>query len=138
MPDTDSSSEESHRENNARRVNDLVMPDTDSDISGDDTHNAPSWPIAPIESQEGLAMPDTDSDYSEVGKTVTRAIIGQCLVDPRLVMPNIDSLSDSSALSESSAASEKHLKTSVQPNLQFCDIDNMSGSELSLLNINSI
>ena len=129
MLDTDSSSEDSHSEDNPRRVNNLVMPNTNLEFSADDTPNQPS---SPNETRCSLAMPETDSDYSEAGETETRAMPAEILVDPRLVMPNFDSLSNSSASSDSSAVSDKHLKVLVEPNLQFRDIDNMSGSESSL------
>ncbi len=127
MPETDSSSDESSYEINAR-FNDMAMPETDSELSAEDTPQAPNAPSQPNHGSDNLAMPDTDSNDSDDSRRGSEPAEDQ-MFDPSLAMPNTDSQSDSSVVSERSAHSEQHLSQSEDPNRQFGEIEGMSGSE---------
>ncbi len=110
------------------RLNDMAMPETDSELSADDTPRGPNQPSRAEQGYDSLAMPDTDSNYSDDSIIISKPR-GDQLSENSLVMPHTDSQSDSSVTSGGSAHSEQHLSPSEDPNLQFCEIENKSGSE---------
>ncbi len=76
MPDTDSGSEEG--------FNSLVMPETDSELSGDEIPSRPRPPTSPNTGLSSLVMPETDSDYSEGGDSADCTIAKDVVADTQM------------------------------------------------------